>query len=133
MQNVEYPSLDLNVHRLTCYPAAGLNIFTLEVALSGASCHFTTQSTTCWQRRIAEPTLLIQVFLSTILTSVSCTLLPIRPLTLRHRENRLYKTYKELLRWIPSIRDVPHTDLKDVFRQVGRHLLRLYAGLIKQV
>ncbi|KAG9310370.1 hypothetical protein JVU11DRAFT_9503 [Chiua virens] len=35
-------------------------------------------------------------------------------------ENRLYKSYKELMRWIPSIRDIPQTELGDALLQLER-------------
>ena len=34
------------------------------------------------------------------------------------RENRLYKSYLELVRWIPSLRSIPHTDLRDALQHV---------------
>ncbi|KAG6371324.1 hypothetical protein JVT61DRAFT_9617, partial [Boletus reticuloceps] len=36
------------------------------------------------------------------------------------QENQLYKTYKELLRWIPSIPDIPPTELRDSVQQLGQ-------------
>ena len=37
-----------------------------------------------------------------------------------NRENHLYKAYKEVLQWIPSICEVPVTQLKDALQQVCR-------------
>ena len=47
-------------------------------------------------------------------------------LTVHPRENCLYKSYKELLQWIPSIHDIPPTELGDALQQVRNsfHWLR---------
>ena len=47
-------------------------------------------------------------------------------LTVHPRENCLYKSYKELLQWIPSICDIPPTELGDALQQVRNsfHWLR---------
>ncbi|KAH0827361.1 hypothetical protein J3R83DRAFT_4005 [Lanmaoa asiatica] len=43
-------------------------------------------------------------------------------ITVNHtnQENRLYKSYQALLRWISSICQVPQTDLKGVLQQLGK-------------
>ncbi|KAH0832281.1 hypothetical protein J3R83DRAFT_13275 [Lanmaoa asiatica] len=43
-------------------------------------------------------------------------------ITVNHtnQKNRLYKSYQALLRWIPSIHQVPQMDLKGVLQQLGK-------------
>ncbi|KAI9567795.1 hypothetical protein HD554DRAFT_2172858 [Boletus coccyginus] len=36
------------------------------------------------------------------------------------QEERLYRRYKELLRWVPSIREASSTDLRNIVQQLGQ-------------
>lgn len=49
-------------------------------------------------------------------------------LTEHPREERLYRRYKELLRWVPSIREASSTDLRNIVQQVSTlfYLTRLH-------
>ena len=55
-------------------------------------------------------------------------------LTTCPRENQLYKSYNELLWWIPSIFEIPPTDLRDALQQVREiHLLYFCTMELKSI